>query len=97
MNLYQGFVDSSIVAASLGVGPKDLISDLNTMGFLFENLAIIDLRVYADRHMGDVYHYRDSSNLECDAVVQLRRWCFCCSSFLLERLVDVKFRNDMNM
>lgn len=67
------------------------------MGFLFENLAIIDLRVYADRHMGDVYHYRDSSNLECDAVVQLRRWCFCCSSFLLERLVDVKFRNDMNM
>ena len=66
------FVDPSIAAASLGVGPKDLINDLNTMGFLFENLAIRDLRVYADSLFGDVYHYRDSSNLECDAVVHLR-------------------------
>lgn len=66
------FVDPSIAAASLGVGPEDLINDLNTMGFLFENLAIRDLRVYADSLYGDVYHYRDSYNLECDAVVHLR-------------------------
>ncbi|NLJ70594.1 MAG: ATP-binding protein [Clostridiaceae bacterium] len=66
------FVDPSIAAASLGVGPEDLINDLNTMGFLFENLALRDLRVYADSLYGNVYHYRDSNNLECDAVIHLR-------------------------
>lgn len=66
------FLDPSIAAASLGVGPQDLINDLKTMGFLFENLALRDLRVYADRLDGTVYHYRDRSNLECDAVVHLR-------------------------
>lgn len=66
------FVDPSIAVAALGVGPKDLISDLNTFGFVFENLCIRDLRVYADALNGSVYHYRDSLGLECDAVVHLR-------------------------
>ena len=66
------FVDPSIAAAALGVGPKDLIADLNTMGLLFETLCIRDLRVYADALDGRVYHYRDKSELECDAVIHLR-------------------------
>lgn len=66
------FVDPSIAAAALGAGPKDLINDLNTMGLLFETLCVRDLRVYAQSLDGQVYHYRDSNGLECDAVVHLR-------------------------
>ena len=66
------FVDPSIATASLGIGPKDLISDLKTFGFVFENLCVRDLRVYAEVLNGKVYHYRDSSGLEADAVVHLR-------------------------
>ena len=66
------FVDPSIGAAALGLGPEDLLADLNTFGFIFENLCIRDLRIYAEALDGSVFHYRDSSNLECDAVIHLR-------------------------
>jgi len=66
------FVDPSIAVAALGIGPNDLLNDLNTMGFLFETMAVRDLRVYADALYGRVFHYRDNNNLECDAVVHLR-------------------------
>lgn len=66
------FSDPSIATAALGLGPKDLINDLNTFGLFFETLCVRDLRVYADAIGGTVYHYRDKSNLECDAVVHLR-------------------------
>lgn len=66
------FVDPSIAAASLGLGPQDLINDLKTMGLLFETLVMRDLRVYAEAENGHVYHYRDKSGLECDAIVHLR-------------------------
>jgi predicted AAA+ superfamily ATPase len=56
----------------LGLGPADLINDLNTFGLIFETLCVRDLRVYADALDGKVYHYRDKSGLECDAVVHLR-------------------------
>ena len=65
------FVDPSITAASLDVGPKDFVNDLNTMGFVFESMAVRDLRCYADANEGTVYHYRDSSNLECDVVIHI--------------------------
>ena len=65
------FIDPSIATAALGIGPKDLIQDLNTMGFLFENLAVRDLRIYSELLDGSVYHYRDKSGLECDAVIHL--------------------------
>ena len=65
------FVDPSIAAAALGIGPKDLMNDLNTFGLLFETMAVRDLRVYADALDGRVYHYRDHNGLECDAVVHL--------------------------
>lgn len=66
------FVDPSIAVAALGIGPKDLLSDLKTFGFIFENMCIRDLRVYAEALNGNVYHFRDSNGLECDAVVHLR-------------------------
>lgn len=66
------FVDPSIAVAALGLGPKDLISDLNTFGLLFETMCVRDLRVYADALGGTVYHYRDKNGLECDTVVHLR-------------------------
>ncbi len=66
------YVDPSIAAAALGIGPDDLINDLKTFGFLFETLCVRDLRVFADALNGEVYHYRDKSGQECDAVVHLR-------------------------
>ena len=66
------FVDPSIAVAALGLGPEDLLNDLRTFGLLFETLCVRDLRVYADAVHGSVYHYRDKSGLECDAVIHLR-------------------------
>lgn len=66
------FNDPSIAAAALGVAPADLTQDLRTMGLMFETLAVRDLRVYAGALDGRVYHFRDKSGLECDAVVHLR-------------------------
>jgi predicted AAA+ superfamily ATPase len=66
------FVDPSVATAALGIGPKDLINDLNTFGLMFETMAVRDLRVYADALDGEVFHYRDNNGLECDAVVHLR-------------------------
>ena len=66
------FVDPSIATAALGLGPADLMSDLKTMGFFFETMCVRDLRVFAEALNGKVYHYRDKSGLECDAVVHLR-------------------------
>ena len=66
------YVDPSIAVAALGIGPKDLMIDLKTFGFLFETLCIRDLRVFADALNGEVYHYRDKDGQECDAVVHLK-------------------------
>ena len=66
------FVDPSIAAAALGIGPADLMKDINTLGFLFETMAVRDLRVYAEANDGQVFHYRDSNNLECDTIIHLR-------------------------
>lgn len=66
------YTDPSIATASLRVGPEELINDISTMGLIFDTLCVRDLRVYAQSNDGDVYHYRDSNGLECDAVVHLR-------------------------
>ena len=80
------FIDSSIATAALGLGPNDLINDLNTFGFIFENLCVRDLRVYAESINGNLYHYRDSSSLECDAVIHLRNGSY--------GLVEIKLGGD---
>jgi len=70
------FIDPSLAAAALGAGPKALLSDLNTLGLLFESLCIRDLRVLSQPLGGTVYHYRDENGLEVDAIVELNdgRW-----------------------
>ncbi len=65
------FVDPSIAAASLGIGPGDLANDVRSLGFFFEALAIRDLRVYMDALRGHVERYHDKTGLECDAVLHL--------------------------
>lgn len=66
------FVDPSIGIAALGIAPKDLINDLDTFGLFFEDMAVRDLRVYAEALDGGLYHYRDSNGLECDTVLHRR-------------------------
>ncbi len=80
------FTDPSIATAALGMGPDDLINDLNTFGLFFETLCVRDLRVYADALGGTVYHYRDKSGAECDAVVHLRNGAY--------GLIEVKLGGD---
>lgn len=80
------FTDPSIAVAALGLGPQDLINDLETFGLLFETLCIRDLRVYSDALDGQVYHYRDKAGLECDAVVHLRNGAY--------GLIEIKLGGD---
>jgi len=70
------FADPSIATASLRATPKRLLTDFNTFGLLFESLCIRDLRIYADSIDGSVYHYRDKTGFEIDAIVELAdgRW-----------------------
>lgn len=83
------FSDPSIGVAALGLGPEDLINHLKTMGIFFETLCVRDLRVYADALDGSVYHYRDKSGLECDAVIHLRNGKY--------GLVEIKLGGDDNI
>lgn len=80
------FIDPSIAVAALGLGPNDLINDLNTFGLIFETLCIRDLRVYAESINGSIYHYRDASELECDAVIHLRNGSY--------GLIEIKLGGD---
>jgi predicted AAA+ superfamily ATPase len=65
------FTDPSIATAALRATADSLLSDFNTFGLMFESLCIRDLRVYAHSIDGEVFHYRDKSGLEADAVVHL--------------------------
>ena len=83
------FVDPSIAVAALGLGPTDLVNNLELMGLIFENLCVRDLRIYADALDGSVYHYRDKTGLECDAVIHLRNDSY--------GLVEVKLGGDQSI
>mgnify|MGYP002671824713 CR=1 FL=1 len=85
----QYFSDPSIGIAALGLGPNDLINDLNTMGLFFESMCIRDLRVYADSLGGSIYHYRDGNGLECDAVIHLRNGNY--------GLIEIKLGGEKNI
>ena len=83
------FVDPSIGTAILGLGPKDLINDLRSFGFFFEDMVVRDLRVYAEALDGELYHYRDSSGLECDTVLHRRNGSYA--------LMEVKIGGEQNI
>ena len=80
------FIDPSIATAALGASPDDLLNDLETMGLLFETLAVRDLRVYTDALDRQVFHYLDKKGLECDAVVHLRNGSY--------GLIEIKLGGD---
>ena len=84
------FVDTSIATSVLGVSPADLINDLNSFGLFFEDMAVRDLGIYASYLDGSVKHYRDSSGLECDAVLHLRngKWASIEIKLGGERLIE---------
>ena len=71
-NSKRHLVDPSLAAAALGLDRKALKTDLKTFGFLFEALCERDLKIYAGTFGGEVYHYRDHSNREIDAVVEMK-------------------------
>lgn len=70
------FIDPSLAVAALGASPGSLLRDLNFLGFLFESLAVRDLRIYAQSLDARVFHYRDNTDLEVDVIVEARdgRW-----------------------
>ena len=73
------FCCPSLATAALSLSSSKLLRDLNSLGFLFEALAIRDLRVYAHALDGEVFHYRDETGLEVDAIIELRNgeWLAC--------------------
>jgi len=66
------FTDVALSVAAVGADAASLLADIKFTGFLFESLATHDLRVYAQANDAKVYHYRDSTALEVDAIVQKR-------------------------
>ena len=68
--------DPSLAAAALRARPTRLVRDLDFLGLLFESMVVRDLRVYAQAADAEVFHYREKSGLEVDAIVQANdgRW-----------------------
>lgn len=64
------FVDPSLAAAALGAGPERYLDDLEAFGYLFESMAVRDLRIYSQATDSTVFHYRDTYGLEADAVIE---------------------------
>jgi predicted AAA+ superfamily ATPase len=64
------FCDVSLAVAALKLTKESLINDLKFCGFLFESLVYHDLKMYARANDAEVSHYRDSTGLEIDAIVQ---------------------------
>ncbi len=83
------FVDPSIGTAALGLGPQNLINDLKSFGFFFEDMVVRDLRVYAEALDGKLYHYKDSTGLECDIVLHRRNGSYA--------LMEVKLGGEDNI
>ena len=83
------FVDPSIGTAALGLGPQDLINDLKSFGFFFEDMVVRDLRVYEEALDGELYSYRDSNGLECDTVLHRRNGSYA--------LLEVKLGGEQNI
>ena len=64
------FVDPSLAVALLQTTPEQLLAEPKTLGLLFESLAIRDLRVYAETDRGRLFHARDSTGRELDAIIE---------------------------
>lgn len=65
------FVDTSIACAALNIYPEDLINDMKSFGYFFEDFAVRDLSIYASTNNSKLKHYRDSSGQEVDAILEM--------------------------
>lgn len=63
-------VDPSLVIATLNLKREDLINDLNFTGFIFENMCMRDLKIYADATDARLSYYRDKNNFEVDCILE---------------------------
>ena len=63
-------VDPSLVIAALNLSKDDLLKDLNFTGFIFENMCIRDLKIYADSNDSTISYYRDKNNFEVDCILK---------------------------
>lgn len=83
------FFDTSIATAALRITPADLLNDMKSFGYFFEDFAVRDLSVYAEFIGGDLKHYRDSSGQEVDAIIKLENGDYSA--------VEIKIASDKNI
>ena len=83
------FVDTSVATSSLGITPADLLNDLNSFGFFFEDMAVRDLSVYSECFGAKLKHYRDSSGQEVDAIVECENGEYAA--------IEIKIKSDENI
>lgn len=83
------FMDPSIAAASLGITPDDLLNDMRSFGFFFEDMAVRDLSVYAESIGGKLKHYRDSTGQEVDAIIESKNGDYCA--------IEIKLYSEKNI
>lgn len=69
-------VDPSLAIATLNLKREDLIKDLNFTGFIFENMCMRDLKIYAEAIDARLSYYRDKNNFEVDCILETAdgRW-----------------------
>ena len=67
----RAFCDPSIAVALLGLTPISMQMQLNTFGFVFEQLCIRDLKAYTADQYATVSYYNDRYGLEADVVLHL--------------------------
>ncbi len=63
-------VDPSLAIATLNLKREDLIKDLNFTGFIFENMCMRDLKIYADAVDARLSYYRDKNDFEVDCILE---------------------------
>ena len=83
------FVDTSIAAAALDINPSDLLNDMKSFGYFFEDFAVRDLSIYAQASGATLKHYRDSSGQEVDAIIELKNGKYAA--------VEIKIASELNI
>lgn len=65
------FTDPSIAISAMNINADGLEKQLNTFGFIFEQMCVRDLRAYTSNSDSYLSYYRDRYGLEADFVLHL--------------------------
>ncbi|AMK15805.1 ATP-binding protein [Methanobrevibacter olleyae] len=65
------FIDPSIAISALNLTPQKLLTEIKTLGFIFETLCIRDLKIYTSAYGGKIHYFRKNDKLEVDCVLIL--------------------------